>query len=354
MKKSLTAVIAASALTCSGAYAIGEIYDPPLPKSSPKVELLPDPWFTGPLLTPSGHVVPKGYINVEPYTFVTITDATYDSGWHAKSIPTIYTANFQFPIFFGLTRKMDFVIGPSASWNQTQGVSTLVVNDFTTQVSYQVLEDTRDNELPGIKFYVQEKFPLGKYERRDPEKLGTDIGGGGSYVTTLGFAITHLFQISGIHFLSARLNGLYKLPTNVSVRGVNAYGGAPNTKGTVKPGHCMSVLAALEYNLTQNWALAFDTFSTYTYKTLFSGKNGTLPNGSKASVGAPASFQFSIAPAIEYNFSEGLGMIGGAWFTLAGKNSSRFYSAVFAINYFGPMPHAREDRYRTSGGGGAP
>ncbi len=49
---------------------------------------------------------------------------------------------------------------------------------------------------------------------------------------------------------------------------------------------------------------------------------------------SPTSAQFSIAPAIEYNWNANIGIIFGSWFTLAGKNSTQFTSGVFAFNYY--------------------
>jgi hypothetical protein len=46
-----------------------------------------------------------------------------------------------------------------------------------------------------------------------------------------------------------------------------------------------------------------------------------------------ASIQYSLAPAIEYNWSEKLGLIAGCWLTIAGKNSRKFTSGVIALNY---------------------
>lgn len=354
MSKAFFSLICFSFAIISG-FALGEDPFPSQIEETPPPELLefPPPWFTGPLLTPAGHVVPAGYINVEPYTFVNIINGKYDDDWDSFSEPNCYNVNFQFPLFVGLTHWMNLLVVPQASWNGTQGISSLVFNDFIAELDMQLIEDTKNNTLPGLKLYVQEIFPSGHYEKRDPEKLGTDIGGKGTYKTTAGFVLTRLFHIYDLHYLSLRFNGLYSIPSNVSVRGVNAYGGAPDTRGTVKPGQSIGGLFGMEYSFSQNWAFACDVFSVYTKKTKFSGNPGIDPDGSPAVVGGPSSFQFSLAPAFEYNFSSSTGIIAGAWFSLAGRNTSRFISAVFAINYFGPFREV-EHRFRSSGGGPSP
>jgi len=321
-------------------FSVGESYNPvQIPKASSidGVEKLPLPWLTGPLLAPSGHVVPAGYINFEPYLFYTVNTGEYDDDWKAFSLPNEYTLQFQTPFWIGLTKWMDLFITPSFSWNRTQGVGTTVFNDFSAALAFQILQDTQENNIPGLKVFVLETFPTGPYQKRNPKKLETDIGGAGAYNTLLGFVITRLFHIYGDHWISFRFNGNYRIPSNVHVEGFNAYGGARDTKGTVDVGQSFSGFLGLEYSFSKNWGLAFDAVGKFSFADRFSGNPGTNPDGSPAVVGEPESYQFSIAPAIEYNFSADLGVIAGAWLSVSGKNSDRFISAVIALNYFGPI-----------------
>ena len=54
-------------------------------------------------------------------------------------------------------------------------------------------------------------------------------------------------------------------------------------------------------------------------KTRFKGKT-LVPNT------APPAAQFSLAPAIEYNWSSDIGIIFGPWFTIAGRNAVQLVS----------------------------
>jgi hypothetical protein len=49
---------------------------------------------------------------------------------------------------------------------------------------------------------------------------------------------------------------------------------------------------------------------------------------------APSNEQWSVAPAIEYNWSKNVGLIVGSWFSFAGRNSVRFISGVAALNIY--------------------
>lgn len=308
------------------------------------------PWFTGPLLTPSGHIIPGGYYNIEPYTFVNVINGAYDRHWHAKSIENFYNVVWEVFIQIGLTEWMDFQIAPEASWNSTKGVSSLVVNDPTIIVDFQLFQDTKKPYIPAIKLGIQEIFPLGKFQRLDPEMLSTDIGGAGAYSTGFSLAFSSLFHLKGVHYLSLRWNGFYTISTDVHVKGLNAYGGAKNTKGTIRPGDNFGYFIGLELSLTKNWVFALDIAGEFKNKSSFSGKRGTTSDGVKATVGLPSSASFSLAPAFEYNFSENLGIIAGSEFTVGGRNTARFASGIIAINYYGPSG-VPVTRFHSHGGG---
>lgn len=324
-----------------------QVYSEPNPQADTEF----GPWFTGPLLTPSSQVIPGGYINVEPYLFVNVITGRYSSHWHPKKTPHFYNINFQLPIQIGITKWMDFAITPEFSINRTKGKSSTVLNDLISTLDFQLYKDD-SNTYPDVKFTIQETFPTGRYQKLGAHKHGTDAGGGGCFVTSIGFVFDQTYHIFGKHYLEWRFNPFYSFSTPVHVRGINTYGGAHNTRGTIRPGQSWSGLFGLEYSLTQNWALAFDLFGFYQNKIRFSGKRGTHSNGTHALVGNPSSVQFSFAPAIEYNFSERLGLIAGSWFSFAGRNSKRFASAVIALNYFGPLSKNISMHHVQTGGAG--
>ncbi len=301
--------------------------------STPQEEKI-EPWFTGPLLAPSGHVVPVGYMNIEPYVFTTVTYAQYDKHGHAQSVPNVCSVNPEVPLQFGLTKWMDVTVTPAFVWNSSQHRSATRFGDFPIALGFQLLMDKADHWWPAIKIAIRESFPTGKYEKLNPEKLGLDISGSGAYVTSIGFAMSRLFWFGGAHYLAPRLGVGYYFPSAVHVKGFNAYGGGHGTHGTVYPGHTLNAVLGLEFSLTRRWVLACDIFNTYSARTRFKGHNGVTATGAPAGVGSPSSEQLSLAPAIEYNWSDKLGVIAGCWFTVSGRNAGDFASAVIALNYF--------------------
>lgn len=349
MKKLLSTLV--FAISCFGSTGS------PLPDPTPHItfQACEDPWFTGPLLAPSAHVVPIGYVNIEPYIFYTVTTGTYDSDWKSFSIPNITVANFQFLFYIGLTEWADLLVLPQASWNSTRGTSSATFGDLQLQLDFQLYENRKDKHAPAFKFFVRETFPTAKFDQGNRDKFGTDIGGRGAFCTTFGLVLAKLHEFPSCHFLSWRINPFYSLATKVDVSGINFYGGAPNTKGCVTPEMLFGTIFAFEYTITQNLVFAVDLEGVYGTKRSFKGFSGTLPGAPESPLilNLPDSVAFSIAPALEYNFNSSFGIIAGGWLTFAGKNAPKFYSAVLAINYYGPITSKTESKgFRTRGGSG--
>ncbi len=304
-----------------------------LPASNSKKEEKPSPWFTGPLLTPSGHVIPNGHYNLEPYEFATVNQGVYDSHWNSDSTPNFYDINTQALLQFGLPCNFDVFATPSWSWHNTEGASQWVLNDLPVGFDYQLCFYQRERWWPATKLSFQLNLPIGKYQKLHPRLQGTDIGGSGNFAPALSVVMSHLFWCGGHVFFSPRLSVQYTVPTPVHVKNYNAYGGGHGTRGTAFPGQSLQVLFGFEVSLTQRWVLAGDVQYLHLNKTRFKGRKGST-NGVPNTVGAPSSESFSLAPALEYNWSNNYGIIAGAWFSVAGRNFVDFTSGVIAVNIY--------------------
>jgi hypothetical protein len=295
----------------------------------------PEPWLTGPLLTPSGHVVPLGHQNYEPYVYWTQVKDLYNPHWKPLSVPTFNDVLYQFTMQFGVLPDTEFDIAPQFQYNATQGQHMWRVSDLPITIAYQLLYDEDDNWSPGIKLRFAANVPLGKYDHLKLDRLGVDDGGIGSWYPSVGLVFTRLHHITGKQFLSWRVFFNYSIATPVNVKGRSIYGGIPSidgikrTRGTVYPGNIFLILTGLEYSLTQNWGLALDIQYQHTDKRRFSGHSfpGTKPV-------FPSKDFFALAPALEYNWSANFGIIAGPWFTVAGRNALDFISYVIALNFY--------------------
>lgn len=309
-------------LACLGTLSFGWA-DTPLKRHRP-----PSPWLTGPLLTPSGHVIPSGRWNFEPYLYATAITGAYNSKWKTVGAEhNFYNYLAQVPIEYGFAKDWDFQVVPQWAWSQTKGASSWTLGDFPIVFDYQVLMDSPNVRWPAIRIAFQFNLPFGKYQRLNPRKLGTDVGGSGNLHPSIALVLSRLFYLGGPHFLGSRFYAGYQPPVPVHVHGLNAYGGGRGTRGKVFPGGRFKTLIGLEYTLAQKWALAFDAQYVHQDRNRFSGHT-TLP------MRAPSSEQFSIAPGLEYNWSPYVGIIAGAWFTVAGRNTGEFVSGIIAINIY--------------------
>ncbi len=311
-----------------------------------------EPWFTGSLLSIAPDVVPIGYMDLETYFQVFDFLGEYNKHWHAQSTPRLLTVS---PLIFfqtGLSESIEIVALPQLFYNQSQGQSFVGIGDLPIGLGFQILTQKEGSWRPSIKLITQEIFPLGKYQHLNPKKMDTDSIGRGSYQSTLGLAIGRLFHLSGIHYFAPRFNFLYTYPSPVHVRGFNAYGGGFGTKGKVRPGNSFTALFAMECNLTRNWTFALDVDYIHFDKTRFSGKKGVDEFGAAASVTIPSSEQFSLAPAIEYNFSEKLGIIAGSWFSIGGRNADQFVSGIIALNFYTNIRPEKTAIEQPAGGAG--
>lgn len=287
------------------------------------------PWFTGPLLAPSALTVPPGHFNLEPYIFCIANTGHYDPHWHRVKTETFWNNYVQPELQVGLSSWLDFQFYPTLFYNYTKGAGKWAIGDIPLGLDIQLYKRIRplDQWTTALKLGLKEIVPLGKYRNLNPKKKLTDIGGGGSWQTGFNLIWGNLFYIGNNRFITWRNSFLYTLPAPVHVKNLNAYGGGSGTNGTVYPAQSFQIDTAIEINLNQNWAFAMDFVGSWSGKTRFKGKT-LVPNKS------PSSAQFSLAPAIEYNWSANMGIIFGSWFTVAGRNDTQFVSGIFAFNYF--------------------
>ncbi len=247
-----------------------------------------EPWFTGPLLTPSAQVVPEGHVNFEPYIYWFQNRNKYNQHWHSISIPhsnVLLSQNF---IQIGIYKDLlELDLTPQFAYNKNHEQHMWRFLDFPFALAIQLYSDPDNIHTPKLKLRLHASVPCGKYDRLNPEKLGTDIGGTGSWYPNVGLVFSELFHTSGVHYLSTRVFVDYGFGTPAHIHGVSIYGGTPDTRGTAYAGNFFQVFTAMEYSFTQEWVFAMDLAYIHTNKSRFSGKKGgplapkiPLPNNS--------------------------------------------------------------------------
>lgn len=293
------------------------------------------PWMTGPLMAPAGSTVPTGKLDWEPYLFATDSYGVYNNRGKVISNAANVTVQPLLTVDRGITDWMDIQVIFPYSFNSHEGQS---YNGFADQIVLIGLQALKAKPAlwwyPDLRVTLEETFPGGKYQQLNPARLGTDATGIGSYQSSIGLNFQKTWHLGGVHYLSSRLSYTYTIPSSVHVLGYNAFGGGDGTNGTVNVGIKQVLDGSLEYSLTKHWVLASDIIYNNAGTSTFRGNPGLTSSGLPASVGQPSNHQYSLAPAIEYNWNSHYGVIGGAWFTFAGTDASDFVSGVVAFNYY--------------------
>lgn len=291
------------------------------------------PWYTGPLLAASAYTLPPGSVYTQPYLYLTNTYGSYTDSFKSRSQPSVYSVTPDISFQTGLTNFFDIAVEGSSIYNNRKGKTAYHLEDITVKLGMQLLREKKETFYPTIKFRIQEYFPTGKYKNLNPEKFGIDATGTGDYRTIFLLAMSKIFYFWPMHPNKWTFNLAYQLPTKVKVKDFNSYGGGYGTNGTVTPGQTISTDIAVEYSCSQSLVLVMEAAYSYTTPTKYSGTIGYALDGSLSSNSSNSSMQCSLAPAIEYNFTQNVGFIGGVWFSIFGKNSSQFVSAVISLCY---------------------
>jgi hypothetical protein len=297
-----------------------------------RAEKMFNPWYTGPILAGSASMLPPGLINFQPYFFVQDNYAAYNANRHSVNQPDTWQINPNFVLQTGITSWMDIATTPVFFSNNQHSNWSTHFGDLPVILGFKIASE--GVYMPKMKASINETFPTGKYQNLDPKKGGIDATGSGSYVTGFSFRMSKLLFVTTQHPVAARMVLTYNVPSTVNVHDYNAYGGGTGTKGKVRPGNSFNADVGLEWSLNQRWALATDLVYQTTNRSKFSGTPGTNPTtGLPNKVGSGSSDYLQVAPAIEYNWNDSIGIIGGAWFTVYGRNTSNFVNYVLSVTY---------------------
>ncbi len=289
-------------------------------------------WFTGPLLTPLAITPDPSHPGIEVTFGVKNTYGIYSKNWKAKNTPNTWSFYNYIDFQAGLNSFIGIEFLGSWISNKKQGQQSTRLQDTVLRVGFQVINTEKTGSLmPNFRIIIQETVPTGQYQNLNPKKGGVDSTGLGSYQTGIFFAFQKLYYISNYHKFQTRFSLGYFLPSKVNVRNFNSYGGGLGTKGTVSPGSYFTFYLSGEYNLNDRWAIGFDSNYQQNFPGSFSGRRGADSEQMPAKIFVSSSAQLSLAPELEFTFTENSGMLLGYWFSVIGKNTPAFGSFFVAF-----------------------
>jgi hypothetical protein len=316
-------------------------------------------WYTNPLIALSGETLDVGSGTFELYNYYSETRSIYTQDWTQMSSPRLNSTQISPQLTYGLAKGVDVELITLYERNLYQRRSFSQLGDSTVILGLQALKQDENKKFsaPSLRVTIQEVFPTGAYDLLKPANLGTDATGTGSYQTVIGFNFEYKADLIKEHELKAHFCVLYSFLGDLRLRKSNIYGGTRLTEGRIHPGDAVSIDLAGELTLTQHWVGVMEAYFLYQQPSKFYGFAERALNDHKSNsreerirsrlqrlipsrnnlgsfeVGHGSIDLVTLAPAIEYNFSKNFGIIAGAWFTTAGKNTPEFISSIVALNF---------------------
>jgi hypothetical protein len=298
---------------------------------------LEDAWWTGPILAASPATLPQGHVLVEPYIFDSIVDGEFDHSGARHAAPRQDDYGSLTYLLYGLTDSTTVGLIPKFGFTSAAlgpSSSRIGIGDLTLQGNFRLSRYLDCGWLPAMSFVIGETLPTGRYDRL--EDRPNDGFGAGAYTTTISIFSQYYLWMPNGRILRTRLDVSQAWSGGVDIEGTSVYGTAQGFRGHASPGNSFTVDSAWEYSMSRNWVAAIDVEYVNSGSTrvlgaysLLSG-GGSTPTSVRSESGSSQSF--SIAPAIEYNWTGTVGIIVGAKWVFAGHNTSASVTPVAAIN----------------------
>lgn len=298
---------------------------------------LDDAWWTGPIVAASAATLPKGHALIEPYVYDVITRGRFDDDGNYRSTDRMRSLGSLTYMLYGVTDEFTAGLIPTFGFNDVStgsDSSGIGLGDATVQGQYRLSQFREGGWMPTMSLVLQETLPTGKYDR-----LGARLSdglGSGAYTTTLAVHSQYYFWLPTGRILRTRFNVSYALPDDVDVADTSVYGTRPGFRGRAQPGNTFMINSAWEYSVTRNWVLALDVIYQHDDNTRVRGQDLLTVSGQPLRVNFQAdsgsSWRFGLAPAIEYNWTSRVGVIVGARWFAAGRNTGASVTPVAALN----------------------
>lgn len=309
-------------IACAGAHASEREIDPIR-------QSLDDAWWTGPIMAAGAGTLPQGHMLIEPYVYDAITDARYDANGDRVSVPRSHGYGSLTYILYGITDRFTAGLIPVFGYTDASAApdsSGIRAGDLTLQGQYRLTQFREGGSVPTTSLVVQTSLPTGKHDHlgnRPNDGMGT-----GAYTTTVALYSQYYFWMPNGRILRTRLNVSHAFSTHADAEGVSVYGTGEEFRGEARPGDVFTLNSSWEYSVTRNWVLALDLFYQHDDSTHVRGRDAE----NEIDIRSGNAWRFGVAPAIEYNFNSRIGVIAGARWFAAGKNTSASVTPVMAVN----------------------
>jgi hypothetical protein len=272
--------------------------------------------WTGPLLASNAESLPQGHAYTEPYFFDFMSGGNHSPG----------SAGFY---QYGLLDSFTVGLQPNFAFATDKANRGMALGDLKILSQLRLTHFKASDRIPTVAIVLNEALPIGKYDHLGEKMHGH---GSGAFATEVGVNVQHYFMLGNGRLLRGRINVLKSFPLRTDVAGRSIYGTGPDFRGHAKPGSKTTLVAAVEYSLTDEWVLAIDIQRDAWDKTRVVGRE--VSGGPLVEQTFPKSWNVGFSPAIEYNWSPRTGIILGVWIVPKGHNTRSSVTPAIAFSRF--------------------
>ncbi|WP_430390410.1 hypothetical protein [Dyella sp. 20L07] len=238
------------------------------------------------------------------------------------------------PATFGVTDRLNVMLTAGAAHASSDGHRSNdgAITDTQLRAQYMWLAPDADGTRPAISVAYTHRFPTGAYDRLHTNPLN-GMGDGAS-VNTLSLFTQKYFWLLNDRPLRWRTSLSWSpAPSRVGLNGMSVYGTEAGFHGYAQLGRHIDVSTSLEYSIDRHWALSADLAWDHAGQVHVLGlQPGTVQVEEIVRDTSHSSWVYSVAPAVQYNFTPDVGLIAGAQISFAGHANRAFVDPQVALN----------------------
>lgn len=286
--------------------------------------------FTGPLVS-GGPPLPKGRFNVEPYLIQTQTVGYYDQDGHRHDTDDV-ADNWRIvvPVQYGATERLTLGATLNAIYAHDHDEQRHWTAGDTRLSAWWRLAQGQGPNSPVLTLALHQNLSTGQHDRLDQRRIPSATGSGADSTT---IALSGQSYFLPRRNLRGRAGVSWRLPgADAGIHGESAYRTTSEFEGHAELGSGAQANVGVEYSFNPTWVAAADLVYEYEHDTRVRGHVSTGQTSVEVDQRLPSSWRVSVAPAVEYHWSDHAGLIVGALVSLDGRNSAAVVAPQAAVN----------------------
>lgn len=290
-------------------------------------------WFTGSLLSPSGAPTHPDVVAIEPYVLFGDTVSRYAPDGHTlRETPRTRSATTFTLLEYSLTDRLAVRALPQFGyqWDGRGTSSGMKFSDLPVEALFRFVDATRRSGYSSLALLLGVIVPTG-----DADHLGRPLDGVGTGMWSVRVGLIDQTRLrlpgwlpgTGLGRLRVWVRDVMPLAGS-AVRDASVFGTASGFRGHVSGGNSGDAGAAVELGLTRHLVASMDVVRNRSGHQHLRGDDAS----GRIDRHLSSAGQWSVAPAVEYNWSGKVGLIVGAQIPFAGHDLARIITPQAAVN----------------------